>query len=110
MNQLSLTLEPPKVHTRARRTDSDTSHQAAKFAATRKAEAERLAIYEAVRNGGDMTAREVAHVTGLDYIEVQRRISEVAGLTKTKGVRLGCRVLGLSTPEKTKPAVDAAGL
>lgn len=96
MNQLNLTLEPPRAHTRARRTDSDTSHHAAKFAATRKAEQERLAIYEAVRNGGDMTAREIAHVTGLDYIEVQRRISEVAGLTKTKAARDRCRVWGLA--------------
>ena len=91
MNQLTLTLEPPRAHTRARRTDSDTSHQAAKFAATRKAEQERLAIYEAVRNGGDMTAREIAHVTGLDYYAVQRRISETA-LVKTTEQRDGCRV------------------
>lgn len=96
MNQLALALEPPKVRTRSRRNDSETSHEAAKFAATRKAESERLAIYEAVLNGGDMTAREIAHVTGLDYIEVQRRVSEVAGLVKTKGVRLGCRIWSLA--------------
>lgn len=95
---------------RARRTDPETSHQAARFANSQKAASERLSIYMAVLNGGDMTAREIAHVTGLDYIEVQRRISEVTGLEKTKGVRLGCRVWSLATPEKTKPAVDAAGL
>ncbi len=96
MNQLCLTLEPPKARTRARRTDSETSHKAARFATSQKAASERLSIYLAVCNGGDMTAREIAHVTGLDYIEVQRRISEVAGLTKTKGVRLGCRIWSLA--------------
>lgn len=92
MNQLSLTLEPPKARTRARRTDSETSHQAAKFATSQKAASERLSIYLAVCNGGPMTAREIAAATGLDYIEVQRRISEVAGLQKTEAVRDGCRV------------------
>lgn len=96
MNQIALPLEPPRAHTRARRTDSDTSHQAAKFAATRKAEQERLAIYEAIYTFGPMTAREVAARIGLDYIEVQRRISEVAGLQKTKSARDRCRVWGLA--------------
>ncbi len=96
MNQLTLTLEPPKAHTRARRTDSDTSHQAAKFADTQKAASERLSIYLAVCNGGPMTAREIATATGIDYIEVQRRISEVLGLTKTKEVRDSCRVWSIA--------------
>lgn len=96
MNQLALTFDAPRAHTRARRTDSDTSHQAAKFAATRKAESERLAIYEAIRAGGPQTAREVAKRIGLDYVETQRRISEVAGLTKTKDSRDGCRVWSIA--------------
>jgi DNA-binding FadR family transcriptional regulator len=96
MEQLDMTFDAPRAHTRARRTDSDTSRQAAKFAATRKAEAERLAIYEAIRSGGPQTAREVAAAIGVDYIEVQRRISEVAGLTKTKDSRDGCRVWGIA--------------
>lgn len=96
MNQLSMTFDAPSTHTRSRRTDSDTSHQAAKFAATRKAESERHAIYEAVRSGGPQTAREIAKLIGLDYVETQRRISEVAGLTKTAAVRDGCRVWSIA--------------
>lgn len=96
MNQLALNLSAPSTHTRARRTDSDTSHQAAKFAATRKAESERASIYCAIRDHGPQTAREVAKRIGLDYVETQRRISEVAGLTKTKDSRDGCRVWSIA--------------
>lgn len=96
MNQLSMAFDAPSTHTRARRTDSDTSHQAAKFAASCKAESERLAIYHVIREKGPLTAREVAAAIGLDYIEVQRRISEVAGLTKTKEVRDSCRVWSIA--------------
>jgi hypothetical protein len=78
--------------TRARSTDPETSHQAARFATSQKAASERLSIYLAVCNNGPMTAREIAASTGLDYIEVQRRISEVTGLRKTEVVRDGCRV------------------
>lgn len=94
--QLSLTLEPPKARTRARRTDPDTSHKAARFATSQKAAQERLSIFLAVCVGGPMTAREIAHTSNLDYIEVQRRISEVHGLKKTEAVRDGCRVWSLA--------------
>lgn len=78
--------------TRYRNTDSDTSKAAAKTAVSRKADRERAAITAAVKAApGGLTAREVAVVTGLDYITTQRRISET-GLTKTAAVRDGCRV------------------
>lgn len=78
--------------TRSRSTDSDTSKAAAKAAVSRKADRERAAITLLVKNSPNgMTARQVAAVSGIDYIEVQRRISE-CGLTKTKLVRDGCRV------------------
>lgn len=86
----------PRAYTRARKTDSETSHQAAKFAASCKAEAERMAIYRVICEQGPMTAREVSAAIGLDYIEVQRRISEVAGLIKTKDSRDGCRVWSIA--------------
>jgi hypothetical protein len=88
------------VETRARRTDCDTSKAAAKAAVSRKADSERLAIVEAVKTkqmtyGGfvwnGLTAKEVAQATDIDYIEVQRRISE-CGLIKTDWRRDGCRV------------------
>ncbi len=80
------------VQTRARSTDSDTSKAAAKAAVSRKADRERAQITAAVKAVPDgLTAREVANLTGLDYIEVQRRISE-CGLTKTDRRRDGCAV------------------
>jgi hypothetical protein len=80
------------LQTRARRTDSDTSHDAAKAAVTRKADSERLAIREAVKAAPDgLTAREVSSLIGVEYIETQRRISE-CGLTKTDMRRGGCAV------------------
>lgn len=78
--------------TRYRNTDSDTSKAAAKAAVSRKADRERAAITAAVKAApGGLTAREVAAAIDLDYIEVQRRISE-CGLTKTDRRRDGCAV------------------
>lgn len=79
---------PGFVRTRARLTDGDTSHEAAKNAASRKAAAERSIIRQCVWAYGSQTAMEVAKRTGIDYIEVQRRISE-CGLTKTAVKRDG---------------------
>lgn len=83
---------PSFIRTRSRRTDSQTSKDAAKAAVSRKADIERLAIAKAVfGTSAGLTAREVAADTGIDYIEVQRRISE-CGLTKTAERRDGCFV------------------
>ena len=80
------------VQTRARRNDSATSHEAAKAAVTRKADAERAAIRQCVNAAPDgLTAREVSIRIGVDYVETQRRISE-CGLTKTDMRRDGCAV------------------
>ena len=106
--QLSINFEPASfVRSRARRNDSDTSKAAAKHAVSRKADAERLAIKSVVKTAyTGCTAREVAALTGIDYIEVQRRISE-CGLTKTKLRRDGCAVW-IST-EQAKAANRANG-
>lgn len=94
--QLAMTF----IDTRSRRNDCDTSKQAAKAAVTRKADAERVAIAKAVKasqtsHAGQgyygLTAKEVAQATGIDYIEVQRRISE-CGLIKSSWRRDGCAV------------------
>lgn len=80
------------IHTRARRTDGETSREAAKAAASPKADMERKAIIAAVKTSFlGLTARQAAMITGIDYIEVQRRISE-CGLVKTKKRRDGCYV------------------
>lgn len=86
MNTLAFTT------TRARKDDCDTSKEAAKNAASGKANAHRITITAAVKTSFlGLTARQVAMVTGIDYIECQRRLSE-CGLTKTALVRDGCRV------------------
>ncbi len=78
--------------TRYRNTDSDTSKAAAKAAVSRKADGERQAIIAAVKRSYlGLTARQIAMVTGIDYIECQRRVSE-CGLVKTKKRRDGCAV------------------
>ena len=93
MNQLAIDFSALTfVKTRARRNDIDTSKEAAKHAATRKADAERMAIAAAVKAApAGLTAREVAWETSIDYIECQRRISE-CGLHKTTERRNGCAV------------------
>lgn len=78
--------------TRYRNTDSDTSKAAAKAAVSRKSDLERAAIRSVVKTAySGCTAREAASLTGIDYITVQRRISE-CGLTKTDMRRDGCAV------------------
>ncbi len=108
MSQLAIDFTSPAfVQTRARRSDGDTSKEAAKHAASRKADQERQAITKAIRECFEgMTAREVAAAIGIDYIEVQRRISE-CGLIKTDIRRDGCAVW-VST-EKAKAANRANG-
>ncbi len=88
MNQLCMKF----VDTRSRRTDGDTSREAAKAAVSNKAALERIAIIAAVKRSYlGLTARQIAMVTGIDYIECQRRVSE-CGLVKTKKRRDGCAV------------------
>ena len=84
------------TETRSRNTDGQTSRDAAVFAASRKADQERKLIMCAVMDAHNgLTAREVAAITKIDYIEVQRRISE-CGLTKTDQRRDGCFVWSAS--------------
>ena len=81
------------TETRARNSDPDTSHAAAVHAGSVKACAERLAICRCVEgHPGGLAAMEVSRLTSIDYIEVQRRISECAGLVKTAERRDGRRV------------------
>jgi hypothetical protein len=94
MNQLTMSF----TDTRARRTDGQTSRDAARHAATGKAAEDRLSILRAlqlhnkVTGSAGLTAKELVGYTGLDYFTVQRRISEVAGIEKTAERRDGCFV------------------
>ena len=81
------------IDTRSRRTDPQTSKYAAKHAASTKAQAERIEIRWALKTfRPGLTAREIAVATGIDYIEVQRRLSEVGGIYRTGERRDGCAV------------------
>jgi hypothetical protein len=92
VDQLSIHFTTPYVRTRARSSDSQTSHDAAKAAVSRKADGERKVITAAVKRSYlGLTARQIAMVTGIDYYTVQRRVSET-GLFKTKKRRDGCAV------------------
>jgi hypothetical protein len=89
MNQIAMSF----VSTRARNTDPQTSRDAAKAAASTKAQGERIAIRQAlVLFAPGMTPREIAASTGIDYIECQRRMSETAGIYRTGERRDGCAV------------------
>lgn len=72
---------------RARHTDSPTSHNAAAYAATGKAEQERQAIYYALQRIGPATGKEIAEFLGDSFVRVSRRISEVPGIRKTNESR-----------------------
>ena len=90
MNQIALPL-------RARNTDPITSHEAAKHAKSDKAERERHLIRQALEDDAmtyrqGLTAKELSWITDIDYIEVQRRISEIKGIQRTGGKRMGCMV------------------
>lgn len=78
--------------TRARSNDSATSKEAAKHAAAQLACQRRIAILHCLRNFGPQTAREISARIGVDYIETQRRISEVGFIEKTTEVRDRCHV------------------
>lgn len=104
MEQLAMTFTAP----RARRRDPKTSHKAAErakvFAPTH---AQRIV---AVLRHGCFTAAEIADESGLTVVQVCRRLPEIPEAKPTDEERQGFRVWSISTPEKTKPAVDAAGL
>jgi len=91
MSQIAISF----IDTRSRSTDGKTSREAAKHAAGEKAAATRRAIVEALRHA-PMTAREISAWTGIDYYEVQRRMSETGGIEKTAEVRVGGMVWRLA--------------
>jgi hypothetical protein len=90
MNQMAISF----VETRARRSDPATSMDAAKHAASTKAQAERIASRQALERvyPYGMTPREIGADTGIEYIEVQRRMSETGGIKRTGQRRDGCAV------------------
>ena len=72
----------PEAQARARRSDPETSHEAARqHEASGVAHKRRLAIREALLAAGKpLTPAEIGEATGIDYTETQRRLSEVDSL------------------------------
>jgi DNA-binding transcriptional regulator GbsR (MarR family) len=75
MNQLSLTLEPPK----ARRSDARTSHAAAK--AAERFQASHAGRVLAALRIRPMTAKEISAHAGLSVEQVCRRLPEIPGVS-----------------------------
>lgn len=85
------------AYTRARSTDPQTSHAAAKNAASGKAATLRAEIQGVLQRRKEMglqgfTARELADWLDEDYYDVQRRLSETASIRKNGEVRNGSMV------------------
>lgn len=89
MNQLAMNFDAP----RARRRDPSTSHKAAakaKVFATSHAMRIHAALLE-----GNLTANEIAAVTGLTVVQICRRLPEIAGIKPLDIERDGFRVWSL---------------
>jgi hypothetical protein len=74
---------PSFAETRARRSDPETSKQAAKYAASGKCAEQRIAIRQALVTHGPMDPRQIEAVTGIEYHAVHKRMSEIAGIEPT---------------------------
>ena len=75
---------------RARQDDVQTSKHAAVFSVGSTACSQRAKILEALRNVGPMKARELSKRLGIDFVAVNRRMSEIAGISRTGEKRDGC--------------------
>jgi predicted HTH transcriptional regulator len=63
-------------HQLARTTDPDTSHDAA-IRATRFSKSHKGKIFKSLLWKGDMTAHEMEKYTGLNYVQIDRRMHEL---------------------------------
>jgi hypothetical protein len=79
MNQAVLSF----IDTRSHRGDPQTSRDAAKHAASTKAQEERIAIRQCLVQHGPLTPRRISELTRIDYHEVHRRMGETAGIERT---------------------------
>jgi hypothetical protein len=88
-----IALAPAKA--RARRTDPQTSHDAAKRVEQGKAEFQRHDIISCINRYGGCTMLEVQNYIGWPKHELLKRVGEVAGIAPTGEKRNGFRVWGL---------------
>lgn len=91
-------LRPAPAKARARRTDPQVSHDAAKRAELGKAERQRRAISDMLEQFGPQTCKELPHhiyhhtELTMNDVQVARRINEVEGIAPTGESRNGSRV------------------
>ena len=81
---------------RARRTDPEPSHEAARHLnVSGKARAHRALVLEALAQRPGGTAAEYAHLVGLEHVEAQRRLSDLLkDKAVVKGMPRACQVKG----------------
>ena len=76
--------------TRSHAGDPQTSRDAAVNAVSARADSVRKIIYQAIKASVSMTAREIAAQTGIDFVAINRRLSEVGGIKRNGERRDGC--------------------
>ena len=94
MNQLAINFAAPALHTRARRTDPETSHKAA-ARASQFATSHAGRILLALQQHGPRSAHGLSLVIGLSVVQIDRRTIELQRLrliAPTGAVEAGCRV------------------
>jgi DNA-binding CsgD family transcriptional regulator len=91
MHQLKLLADTP----RARRSDPETSHQAAAaIKATGALTKQQHQVLDAVRQWPGKTAVELARLAGIDRYAVSRRLPELSGVHVRRGPPRACTVNG----------------
>lgn len=91
MKNLTFDFGPTRfIDTRSHANDPQTSRDAAVNAVSDKADSVRKIIYQAIKASVSMTAREIAAQTGIDFVAINRRLSEVGGIKRNGERRDGC--------------------
>jgi predicted O-methyltransferase YrrM len=88
-----IALAPAKA--RARRTDPQTSHDAAKRVELGEAAAQRAFILQAIQQHGPLTIAEISTYSSYSTHELGKRVNEVRGIAPNGLTRNGFRVWGL---------------
>jgi hypothetical protein len=88
-----IALAPAKA--RARRTDPQTSHDAAKRVELGKADQQRASIIDCITKWGGSTVKEIGDFYNWPAHELGKRIGEIKGIAPTGEQRNGFRVWGL---------------
>lgn len=78
---------------RARKSDPNTSHKAAeRTESLAETHLQRQSIKHAIYTLNGATAKEISRWTGIDYIAVGKRLSEIEGIYRTDDELEGCKV------------------